>query len=170
MEHVMSPLPKTGLTGRHVLLAMLAFFGVIFAVNGAFLYFALGSYSGVVAVEPYRKGLAYNERIAADQKQLALGWSPVLEMSLDGAVNLTLADRDRSPVTGLLVTAEIGRPSTSAEDIKVPLEEISPGQYVARIPARAPGNWVLSVTAVRPGADPSEPALYRLKERKWLKP
>ena len=53
---------------------------------------------------------------------------------------------------------------------KVPLEEIRPGQYVAPIPAREPGNWVLSVTAVRPGADPSEPALYRLKERKWLKP
>ena len=74
MEHVMSPLPKTGLTGRHVLLAMLAFFGVIFAVNGAFLYFALGSHSGVVAVEPYRKGLAYNQAIAAAEAQERRGW------------------------------------------------------------------------------------------------
>ncbi len=54
------------LTGRHVLLIFLAFFGSIFAVNGWFLYSALSTHTGVVAVEPYRKGLAYNERIARD--------------------------------------------------------------------------------------------------------
>ncbi len=32
------------LTGRHVALMLAAFFGLMFAVNGAFVYFALGSY------------------------------------------------------------------------------------------------------------------------------
>ena len=36
-----------GLTGRHVALMLAAFFGLMFAVNGVFVYFALGSFSGV---------------------------------------------------------------------------------------------------------------------------
>jgi len=64
-----------GLRGRHVLFAFLGFFGVIFAVNGVFLYAALSTHTGVVANEPYRKGLNYNQRIAAFQAQEQLGWA-----------------------------------------------------------------------------------------------
>ena len=53
------------ITGRHVLIGMLVFFGVILGVNGMFLYSALSTYTGVVSDEPYRKGLNYNERIEA---------------------------------------------------------------------------------------------------------
>ena len=42
-----------GLTGRHVLYTFIAFFGIIFAVNGVFLYSALKTNTGVVAIEPY---------------------------------------------------------------------------------------------------------------------
>ena len=35
------------LTGKTVLIGFLAFFGLIFAVNGAFVYFALDSWPGL---------------------------------------------------------------------------------------------------------------------------
>ena len=65
---------SAGLTGRHVLAAMLVFFAVVFAVNAAMIYAALSTYSGVVADEPYRKGLHYNERIVADERQRQRNW------------------------------------------------------------------------------------------------
>ena len=58
------------LDGRHVLMMLFAFFGVIFAVNGYFLFSALSTHTGVVAVEPYRKGLAYNH---ADRRRRTAG-------------------------------------------------------------------------------------------------
>ncbi len=62
------------LTGRHVALTFAGFFGVVFAVNIYFVTVALSTHTGVVANEPYRKGLKYNERIAASEQQESLGW------------------------------------------------------------------------------------------------
>ena len=53
----------------------LAFFAAVFVVNGAMIYSAVSTYTGLVANEPYRKGLHYNERIAADERQARLGWT-----------------------------------------------------------------------------------------------
>src|SRR5688572_2876208 len=85
------PLFANGLRGGHVLAAFLAFFGVIFAVNGVFLYMALSTHTGLVAQEPYRKGLHYNDRIAAAERQQALGWTSDLRLAPEsGALTLAL--------------------------------------------------------------------------------
>ena len=61
------------ITGRHVLIGLIVFFGVMLVANGIFLYTALTTYSGVVSNEPYRKCLNYNERILAEKHQQSLG-------------------------------------------------------------------------------------------------
>ena len=71
---------------------VLAFFASIFTVNGVMIYSALSTYTGLVANEPYRKGLHYNERIAADARQIRLGWTDTLDVGRDGRVVLALAD------------------------------------------------------------------------------
>ncbi len=156
--------------GWHVLAALIGFFGVIFAVNGAFLYFALGSYTGVVSQEPYRKGLAYNDRIAADQRQAALGWTRTLKLDAAGQVALTLRDQHDRPVSGLQVMALIGRPSTAQHDVTVRLLEGPAGVYNAAIARRDSGAWIVSLTAKTVTADGAAQTVYRVKERIWLKP
>lgn len=163
-------LKGSGIQGRHVLYAMLAFFGVIFAVNGLFLYFALGTYTGIVADEPYRKGLEYNQRIAADARQKALGWTHKLSVDGRGEVVLALTDRSGVPVTGLGVTGIVGRPSTSAFDRISNLVEVQPGRYVGTIEALESGSWLVSIEASRPGGGGTSEIVYRVKERLWLKP
>ena len=71
LERLETPSRADNLNGRHVLIGLLLFFGTIFAVNGYFMFVALSTYTGVVADEPYRKGLAYNARIAADERTRA---------------------------------------------------------------------------------------------------
>ncbi|MFN3867696.1 MAG: FixH family protein [Hyphomicrobiaceae bacterium] len=159
-----------GINGRHVLFAMIAFFGVIFAVNGVFLYSALTTHTGVVANEPYRKGLHYNDRIADEAAQEKLGWHLDLEIPQgDGLVRVTLADAEQRKVAGLGIAGRISRPSTDDFDQNLVFEEATPGTYVARIAALAEGTWQveLSAAVMKPEG---ERVVWRHKSRVWQKP
>jgi nitrogen fixation protein FixH len=156
------------LTGRHVLLAFLAFFGVVFVVNGVFLAKALSTHTGVVAVEPYVKGLRYNSRIAAGERQAALGWVDAVEIGRDGGIELTIIDAEGRPVRGLAVAGTIGRPSTSRFDRHFVLTEAEPGRYRASVGTLERGTWLVTAEASVSGGGP-EP-VWRSRRRQWLKP
>jgi nitrogen fixation protein FixH len=153
--------------GRHVLAGLLAFFACVFAVNGYFIIRAVSTHTGVVSQEPYRKGLAYNDRIAADERQSALGWRETLTMTSTGRMVLKLADGQEKPISELRINAQVGRPSTVSHDRIVPLVETADGQYTADIGSLEGGNWMVTLEAWRIGE--REPA-FRLRRRLWLKP
>lgn len=157
-----------GLRGRHILFAFLGFFGTIFAVNGVFLYAALSTHTGVVANEPYRKGLNYNQRIAAAELQEQLGWTEETSLEPSSGLTLTLRKEDGSPVSGLFVAGTFGRPSTDKHDRSIVLTEVEPGRYVAELEAIEPGAWLVNLEAKWVRAGEQEP-VYRLRKRLWLK-
>ncbi len=164
----------SGLTGRHVLVSVVLFFATVFAVNGVMLYKALSTHSGLVAQEPYRKGLHYNERIAADERQRDLGWRETISLEASGRIDVALMDAAGKPVTGLALTSVVGRPSEGRHDRRVPLTEREPGRYVGDAGLLDAGTWLLAVEArpvLAPTADAAlrEP-IYRAKRRLWLKP
>lgn len=164
---VMNPRQVEGaLTGWHVLLGIIGFFGVVFAVNGWFLYSALSTHTGVVAVEPYRKGLAYNERIAAAERQSALGWTEDVSVGRDGRVVLKLSSPSGEPVGTVTVGGTIGRPATAGFDHALAFTQ-KDGAFVAEAGALAEGTWVVEVV-VRDAT--SQEPIYRLRKRIWLKP
>jgi nitrogen fixation protein FixH len=155
------------LRGRHVLGAFLGFFATVLIVNGIMIYWAVSTHSGLVANEPYRKGLHYNERIASGERQARLGWSDTVAVSRDGRMRVLLTEADGRAVRGMKITGLLGRPSTNRHDITLTLVESSPGQYEARTAALAEGNWLLSLEArAHDAADP----IYRTRRRLWLKP
>ncbi len=162
---------ETGLKGAHVLAALLAFFGIVFAVNGVLVFEALKTHSGVVAQEPYRKGLAYNDRIAADGLQSALGWKADVGFGSAGQVALTMLDRDDKPLSGLLIAGALGRPATERLDTKLSFAETTPGSYVASAGATDAGAWLVTIEArtEAPAATAGNPA-FRLRRKLWLKP
>lgn len=157
-----------GLRGTHVLVTFLAFFATVFLVNGSLIYNAIKTNSGLVANEPYRKGLHYNERIAADERQAQLHWSETTTLTREGRVSISLSAENERPVTALKVQAMIGRPSTNALDKTVTLEETAPGRYEARVGPLDAGNWLVAFEA-RVDARAEDP-VYRARKRLWLKP
>ncbi len=163
-----APSAAGGLKGWHVAAMLAAFFGVVFTVNGVFLTSALRTYSGVVSVEPYVKGLKYNERIEAGDRQAKLGWEETLSVGTDGRVAVTLRDAGGRPVQGLRFEGSLGRPSTNRLDRPLVLAEAEPGQYVASGPPLEDGTWIVSLEAV--SRDHGAEAVYRLRRRVWLKP
>jgi nitrogen fixation protein FixH len=158
---------REGLQGRSVLWALIGFFAVVFAANGAMIYAAVSTHTGLVANEPYRKGLHYNERIAADARQAALGWTETVDISRDGRVQVSLAGPGGRAVGGLAVSAVLGRPSTQRQDALLALSETAPGRYEARTTALPGGSWLIALEA-RTAAD-AEP-VYRSRRRLWLNP
>jgi nitrogen fixation protein FixH len=146
----------------------LAFFGVIFAVNGYMAAAALRTGTGVVAVEPYRKGLAYNQRIEADVRQAALGWTADVSVSKIGVMVVTLAARDGLPIDGRTVRGILGRPSTDRNDRLLQLVETKPGRYEGVFGAVEAGNWVADID-VRDQKSDIDP-LFRVRRRLWLAP
>lgn len=157
-----------GLNGRHVLIAVLGFFGTVFLANGIFLYAALSTYTGVVAQEPYRKGLNYNQRIAAGERQEQLAWTADATLTSEDGFNLVLKDAAGTPVSGLFVAGSLGRPSTNRQDLEIILTEVEPGRYSMTFDDLEPGAWLVSLEAKWPATGATEP-VYRLRKRLWLK-
>ncbi len=154
-----------GIDGRHVLLALIVFFGVMLVANGALVYYALNTFSGGDRPDPYRSGLRYNETIAADARQTALGWESLLAYD-DAAGRLTLRFSDESgqPVTGLALEATLGRPATDRDDRPVAFRETEAGVYAADV-VLPPGSWVISLATS--GAGEGDP-VYRLRRRLFV--
>lgn len=130
------------ITGRHVLIAILVFFGVIFAVNGVFLYVSLRTHPGVTTEDAYRKGLQYNRTLEELDRQRALGWTVAFAQD-GGMVTLRLTGAGGTALAGVSVALEARRPASDSEDRILVLEETSPGTYRATGPALAPGRWIL---------------------------
>lgn len=162
------------LTGRHVLFGLTGFFGTIFFVNGIFLYNAIQTYTGVVANEPYRKGIEYNTRIKAQRTQDGLGWTHAVTLDPEGSIMVDLKDKSATAVRGVEVTALVGRPSTRSHDTTITLKPDEQGRYIAAVQPFEAGNWLVKVDVRRPGATPpvneDDGIVYRAKERVWLKP
>ncbi len=159
--------PQHGLQGWHVLAIALGFFGSIFAVNGYFIVAALATHSGVVAEEPYRKGLGYNQRIAADDRQTALNWRADLDIKATGTITLTLHDAADHPIANQRVAVSLGRPTTRAFDRTLALAETAPGIYAGATRELAAGAWIADADI----QDPERQDLdYRIRRRLWLTP
>ena len=150
--------------GRHVLFALFAFFGVMFIVNGIFLYFAVGTFNGFETRDAYRKGLTYNERIASDTAQAAKGWKPVLRYE-GGEQKLVVEMRDRQGkgIAGLTISGLVRHPVTDKQDRNVLLNEVAPARYAVSLKLPA-GQWIFSGQASRTGE-----AAFRFKHRLWVK-
>lgn len=139
------------ITGRMVLLGLIAFFGVVGAVNGAFMYFALNTFPGLTDDEAYKHGIAYNQTLADGQRQAALGWKTHL-VSEAGALKLTLTGKDGAPLSGATVTADVQRPIGPRDDTNVTFEAAGPGVYRAAFAAPVVGRWKVDL-AIVVGAD-----------------
>lgn len=149
--------------GRHVLIGMIAFFGVIFLANGIFLYYALTTFGGGEKGSPYRSGLRYNETIAEASRAAERGLQGRLSYDgTSGILSLVVRDKNGEPVAGLHFDADVGRPATDREDLSAKLREIGSGNYVAEL-ILAPGQWVVQLQSQELSRE-AEPT-YRLKQR-----
>ncbi|MBE7636668.1 hypothetical protein GUA87_07400 [Sneathiella sp. P13V-1] len=156
------------LEGKHVFMILLAFFGVMFAVNGVFVYVALTSFSGVTEKDAYVKGLNYNRAIEENLEQRARNWLVLLDTENLGQSSsiLTLSAKDRNGEDLFFddVTMVLKRPAQEDLDFEVTLTKEAE-KFVATVEFPLPGQWDVIVLANGAGYDKP----YRLEKRLWVK-
>jgi nitrogen fixation protein FixH len=146
--------PVKKLTGKKVLMILLALFGVVFAVNGYMIYMALKTFTGEKE-HAYLEGLHFNETLNARAKQSELGWDMSLGFTRgpagDALFSAELVDKDKKPVTGAKMTGTIGRATQSNDDKKLVFNETKPGVYTAHIQTLERGKWLFAAKAKSTG-------------------
>lgn len=141
--NAVSPTSGFQIRGWHVLAMVVAFFLVVFAVDGAFAVYAYRTFPGQVSVTPYEDGVTYNRHLAQLAAQEKLGWAPVASLTPKGLLQVEVRDRAGAPLQGLAVTGRLERPATEAGRIVPVFREQAPGIYVANTAGLA-GAWDLT--------------------------
>jgi nitrogen fixation protein FixH len=135
------------LTGRKVLLILVAFFAVVIGVNVTMMQLAIKTLPGTEVDSAYSASLGYEKEILAARDQSARNWQvdAHLERGLDGAALLQVEARDRGgrPLTGLRFQGRFERPTDKRADLAVTLAEVGIGVYRGRLEGVAPGQWDL---------------------------
>ena len=131
-------------TGRHMLAIMLAFFGVVIAVNVTMAVMANTSWTGFVVKNSYIAGQQFNDRAEEGRRQAALGWSSALTID-EGRLRYALADAAGAAVRLAGGTAIFRRPVSDNEDISLALQ--SSGDAIVGAAALADGAWIVEILA-----------------------
>ncbi|TMJ02027.1 MAG: FixH family protein [Alphaproteobacteria bacterium] len=119
-------------TGRTVLLCLIGFFAVVFAVNGIMIRAAVSTFGGVETSSSYQAGLAFSREAAAAHAQDALHWRvtaqvrPARDATL---VEIEARDSAGRPLAGLTATAHLVHPNDRRADREVSLSEGATGQF-----------------------------------------
>ena len=141
------------LTGRAVLIWLLAFFAVVFGVNGLMVKLALDTMPGTEVDSSYRAGSAFNAEAQAARRQADRGWQVTGEVvrAADATLSVRVEARDRAgaPVSGVTFDAVLERPTDKRADRRLALSERQSGRYVAEAADIAAGQWDLVLEASR---------------------
>ena len=137
--------PKGAITGWHVLIAVVLFFGIVIGVDTLFIVQAYRTFSGQVASNPYEAGLAFNRTLAQRRREAALGWSAQVLTPNAGEIVVRVLDREGRPLDRLSLTGVLERPATETGRQLLNFKPLGEGRYQAR--ARLDGAWDLRATA-----------------------
>ena len=123
-------------TGYHMTAILLAFFGIVVAVNLVMATYATRTFGGVVVENSYVASQKFNGWLAQARAQEKLGWRD--RVTLDAARHV----RMELNVRGAQMRAVAQHPLGRAPDIMLRLHEATPGLYVSDR-ALPGGRWQL---------------------------
>ncbi len=129
-------------TGWHATGMLVAFFGIVIAVNVVMATMATGTFGGTVVDNSYVASQRYNDWLAAAREQESYGWAESIGRSGDRA-ELTVT-AEAGPLAGARIEATAIHPLGRSEPIALRFEEIAEGVYRSR-EVLPEGRWLLQV-------------------------
>lgn len=139
-------------TGRHMLVLMIGFFGVVFGVNVLLAFYASATWSGLVVPNSYVASQEFQARHDAMAAQQALGWVPHFSY-VPGRASFVISDAGGRPVDLGPITLQLNRPVGTRDDVTLTLQPARRGAYSAALELGA-GVWDATISAETTGAGP----------------
>lgn len=136
---------KREFTGRHMLIIMLTFFGVVIGVNLIMATFASTSWTGLVVHNSYVASQEFNEKAEAGKRQSARHWKHQVTFE-PGRVGYRLNDGAGSPIHVNFATVTLRRPAYEAEDTRIELKRLQDGSLATDFNVRD-GIWIVETSA-----------------------
>jgi nitrogen fixation protein FixH len=121
--------------------------GVVVVVNAGMIYAALASFPGKTGDDGFDLSNQYDAVLDHAQRAAELGWTMLARADGTGTPEVTLTDRQGSPLTGASVAAAAERPLGAPETHRLMFHETDAGHYVADTALTLPGQWELTLSA-----------------------
>jgi len=140
------------LTGRAVLVWLVSFFAVVFAVNAIMVKAATSTFGGVETESSYKAGQMFEQEVARAEKQDAQHWQVAGTLTRDKAgeavLDITARDERGAPITGLSAKAQLAHPADERLDRDIDLRGVGSGKFHGQAKAQS-GRWDLIVDVFR---------------------
>lgn len=151
------------LTGRTVLLCLVAFFAVVASVNAIMMTAAVTTFSGVETKNAYQAGVSFAREEAAAEAQEFRHWkvNSSLRHVANGLTQVEISAQDRGgqPLAGLEATVSLIHPNDRRLDRPITTQANAAGRF-SGVVNPSPGQWDLVIELSRDGE-----RLFRSKER-----
>ena len=155
------------LTGKHVLLCLLGFFGVVFAVNAIMVKAATSTFGGVETSSSYKAGLMFEREVARAEQQDELHWQVGGKIARNKAgeavLDVSARDAQGGPLAGITAQARLAHPADERLDHVIVLDRTNAGLFHGEALAQA-GQWELIVDLYR-----GETRVFRSRSRVTLR-
>ena len=146
--------PRGEFTGRHMLLSICTFFGVVIGVNVTMAVVSSTSWTGLVVQNSYVASQEFDSKRLAHAAQLEAGWVSSLGYAGGNAV-LAVKDAAGAPVDLGAPVLQINRPVGGHDDQQVTLVRQPDGTYVGPV-TLGPGVWEAIVSVAQTSLGPFE--------------
>lgn len=137
-------------TGWHMFAILIAFFGVVIAVNITMAMFATRTFGGTVVDNSYVASQKFNGWLAAARAQDELGWQSTVTLDEGRRVAVTVADA-KGPLAGATVTALARHPLGREADVPLHFEADGEGRVRSASPLPT-GRWLIHIE-IRRGSE-----------------
>lgn len=137
------------LTGKHMAMIFVGFFGVVIGVNLVMANFALSTFGGTVVDNSYVASQKYNGWLAQGRAQQALGWTVAMVRDADGRVAASVTDASGNMLAGAKVTGMAEHPLGRTPPMSLDFRQMEHG-YVSDI-ALPDGRWTIRLTVTADG-------------------
>lgn len=155
------------LTGMHVLLCLLGFFGVVFAINAVLVKAAISTFGGVETSSSYQAGLIFEKEVARAGQQDELRWQVggniVRSKAGEAVLDISARDAQGAPLAGIAAQARLAHPVDERLDHVITLDRTNTGLFHGEAQAQ-PGQWELIVDLYR-----DEARVFRSRSRVTLR-
>jgi len=135
------------MTGYHMLMILLGFFGVVFVVNFYMAYLAVSTFTGTVVDNSYVASQQFNGWLVEARAEKALGWQAAV--SLDPSRHLVVRVNDKAghPLAPLDGKGFAGRALVNEKPRSVHFVPVGAGQ-LRSVDALPAGRWLLKLEIV----------------------